>query len=151
MIDLAIGAQLVAEAAAWSRARGVPIPEDLRGPLPEAAEIHATLAREAVCLVEAFERDPTMAQGLSGPDALLGGRSARREVLLFKDFHGRVLGRTHEVRDDWRAMRDRYQEEVDAQERGDGPRSLLVEATVTTPGVIEKIGQSIDAARALAR
>ena len=138
LLELALGAELTADVARWSRSRGVPLPSELDTLAPRVAEIHGGLAREVACLMQAHEQLVAAESWSSGPP--FGLWRAKRELRVYKDFHGRLIEQLHPLRNDWRRMAEMYQDAVERR-----PKSLLLEATLVTPSFIESIGQKIDA------
>lgn len=142
IIDLAVGSELAVKAAAWSQLRNVPLPRELSVYRPRVDEIHATLAREAVCIVDRTEQgdeDRGNRLGIPKRGPPFGIVSLDRERRVYKDFHGRLLEQAHPHRDDWAAIVRVYE---DAEK--DRPKSVLLDITQIYPSVIGKTGATID-------
>jgi hypothetical protein len=140
LVDLAIGAELAVQAARWSRDRKVPFPKEFSTFRPRVPEIHATLAREAVCIVDLVERgDGTETLG-THPDAPpFGLIRIERELAVYKDHHGRLLEQAHDKREDWPEMVRLYERAAERK-----PRSLLLDAAAVHSNVIRSTGEKFD-------
>jgi hypothetical protein len=150
LLELAMGAELAASTAEWSRERKVPLPASFAAYRPLAAEIHAAVSRDAACVIEMIEGpEGATAGGLLEPGPAWSAQARpplgivwmKREVLVFKAFRGRVLEAAYPQRDDWRA-----QERLHRQALEEMPRSLLLDAgtSVILPSVIQRAGEHVD-------
>ncbi|MEZ4221779.1 MAG: hypothetical protein R3B13_12680 [Polyangiaceae bacterium] len=145
LVELAVGSALAKLASEWSHARSTPLPASFTRYRPEVPEIHASLARDAVCVMQmagspgalGFET-PLLGSGERGRPPF-GIVSASREVSVYKDYQGRLLEQSFAVRTNWQQVAEVY-EGADA----DRPKSLLLEALALHANIIRRTGKEFD-------
>jgi hypothetical protein len=142
-IDLAVGSKLAAIAAKWSRARGVAFPAEFSKYRPRVEEIRRALARNTVCIPQWLDGASPLQldegrMGADRPRPPLGIVRLERELLVFKQFHGKLLEQALSAGDDWEKIAAAYERADDNR-----PRSILLDFTVVLPSVIRKAGKNI--------
>jgi hypothetical protein len=154
VLELAVGASLAKLVSQWTHDRRTTLPRAFARYRPEAPEIHASLAREAVCMVRMFES--TGGKGLALDSPLLGASDRprppfgivdiSREISVYEDYQGRLLEQSYAVRSDWKQMADVYEHAEIGK-----PKSLFLEALSLNANVIRRTGMDIDEYRPLAK
>ena len=147
LVDVAVSGGLIERAAIWSENRDVKFPPSFAKYDPQYSEIHGALARTALCSRETMakadapwiERHPAPPWGSNRPRPLWGLVRTAREARVHKDFHGRVLERGYTVRDDWRKLKQVYDEELEKR-----PKSLMLDFAIFYREVIKDVGEAMD-------
>lgn len=139
LLDLAVGAELAVRAAEWHDQHALTSDPVLMRTRPRAEEIHATLAREAVCIIQRVNDEAGLGEVDPRSRPPFGLVRIERERQVFKHFHGRLLEELHPKRHDWREILRVYTEAHDAR-----PKSLLLDVSMLMPNVIQSTGEKLD-------